>query len=202
MKFSAVILAGGKSSRMGRDKAWLEIGEQSLLAWQIQLAREAGASEVFISGRVGVDYSKFGCRVLRDRLVDAGPLGGIERALAEASSPLVLVLAVDMPKMTDEFLRQLLLHCDDGLGAISKVNGEIEPLAAIYPKAAVSLIEDLFSARGRSELRGEVARAHIKSPSATAFAEKCVERRLAKFVDVCESETHFFENWNSPTDVE
>ncbi len=66
MNFSAVILAGGKSSRMGRDKAWLEFDGQSLLARQIACVRRAGASEVFISGRAGVDYSAFGCPVMED----------------------------------------------------------------------------------------------------------------------------------------
>src|SRR5258705_13766374 len=89
MNFSAVILAGGKSSRMGRDKAWLEAGGQSLLARQIGLVRELGAAEVFISGRADADYSEFGCRVLQDKFPDAGPLAGIERALDATTSPLL-----------------------------------------------------------------------------------------------------------------
>ena len=202
MKFSAVILAGGKSSRMGRDKAWLEIDGQSLLARQIQLVREAGAQEVFISGRANVDYAEFDCRVLLDRLLDAGPLGGIESALAMASSSLLLVLAVDMPKMAQEFLCQLLFSCEDSVGVIPRVEGEIEPLAAFYPRAARELIEKLLSVCKQSGSVGEVVAARKKSPSATAFAEKCVERGLAKFVDVTESETQFFANWNSPEQVE
>ena len=85
MIFSAVILAGGKSLRMGRDKAWLEIEGQTLLARQIALARETGAAEIFISGRADADYSAFGCPVLQDGFPDAVPLAGIERAL-DASS--------------------------------------------------------------------------------------------------------------------
>ena len=66
MNFGAVILAGGKSSRMGRDKAFLEIGGPSLLARQISLVRDIGAAEIFISGRKGVNYSGFNCCVLTD----------------------------------------------------------------------------------------------------------------------------------------
>lgn len=202
MNFDAVILAGGKSSRMGRDKAWLKIDGQSLLARQIQLARDVRAGEVFISGRAGVDYSSFGCRVLKDRLIDAGPLGGIERALSEASAPLVLVIAVDMPKVTASFLRRFISRCDDAVGIVSRVGGEIEPLLAIYPKAARGLIEELFATRARSEPRLETAGERTKSPRATAFAEKCVERGLVKLVALAKGETLFFENWNSPEDVE
>jgi molybdopterin-guanine dinucleotide biosynthesis protein A len=200
VKFSAVILAGGKSSRMGRDKAWLEIEGRSLLARQIQLVRDAGADEVFISGRANADYSNFDCRVLHDRIVDAGPLGGIESALVASSSSLLLVLAVDMPKMQVQLLSRLASQCGERVGVVPRVNGKIEPLAAFYPKAAVGLIEEWFSASRRKELGSEMSPA--KSPSATRFAERCVECGLAQLVDIAESETQFFANWNSPEQVE
>ena len=139
MNFSAVILAGGKSLRMGRDKAFLEIGGQTLLARQIGLASEIGAAEIFISGRAEADYSAFGCRVLQDKFPDAGPLAGIERALDAAKSPLLLVLAVDLPEMNAEFLRRLAANASESCGAIPKLANHVEPLAAFYPKAADSL---------------------------------------------------------------
>jgi molybdenum cofactor guanylyltransferase len=202
MKFSAVILAGGKSSRMGRDKAWLQVDGESLLARQVRLVREVGANEVFISGRANTDYSGLGCRVVRDRLVDAGPLGGIESSLAASSSSLLLVLAVDMPKMQVQLLSRLVSRCGERVGVIPRVNGKIEPLAAFYPKAAAGLIEESFSASRRKELGSRMSRTHAKFPSVTCFAEKCVGCGLAQFVDVAESETQFFENWNLPEQVE
>src|SRR3972149_4484685 len=85
MSFSAVILAGGQSSRMGRDKAWIEVAGQPMLAGALNLARNLGAREVFISGRAGADYSAFHCPVLFDLEPGLGPLGGIERALRVAT---------------------------------------------------------------------------------------------------------------------
>lgn len=186
---------------MGRDKAWLEVDGQSLLARQIQLVRNIDAHEVFISGRVDVDYGDFDCPVLRDRLVDAGPLGGIERALAESSSSLVLVLAVDMPRMTEAFLRQLLLSCEGITGVIPRVNGMIEPLGAIYPKRSLSLIDEVNLGSKIKRTGDELLQVAKKSIGARAFAEKCVERGLAKFVEVGKGERKFFSNWNSPEDV-
>ena len=81
MIFAAVILAGGKSSRMGFDKALLEVDGVPLLARQIQIVRAAGAGEVFISGRSEAGYSAFGCAVLQDNFADSGPMAGIEAAL-------------------------------------------------------------------------------------------------------------------------
>ena len=68
-----MILAGGNSSRMGRDKAWLRVDGQRLLDRQIALVRAVGAVEVFISGRADRDYSAFGGLVLHDKHSAAGP---------------------------------------------------------------------------------------------------------------------------------
>lgn len=202
MNFSAVILAGGKSSRMGQDKAWLQINGESLLARQIRLVREVGAGEIFISGRANVDYSRFDCRVLHDRLVDAGPIGGIESALAACSSSLLLVLAVDMPKMQVELLRELASRCSENVGAIPRVNGKIEPLAAFYPRLATGLIAELLSASWQNQFGRESSAAPGKSPRVTWLAAECVGRGLAQFVEMTGSETQFFVNWNSPEQVE
>jgi molybdenum cofactor guanylyltransferase len=209
MNFSAVILAGGKSSRMGRDKAFLETGGQTLLARQIGLAREIGAAEVFISGRTDADYSAFGCRVLPDQFPDAGPLAGIERALDAAKSPLLLVLAVDLPAMSAEFLRRLAADCSETCGAIPKLAVGLEPLAAFYPKATLPLLVNLFAATERRSpdrpgaLRGKPKHADPKigAPSAKAFAELCVQSGLARFIELDTQEAHHFANWNSPTDL-
>ena len=221
MTFSAVILAGGKSSRMGLDKARLEIGGQTLLARQIGLAREAGATEVFISGRVGVDYSGFGCRVLVDKFPDAGPLSGIECGLAASPTPLLLVLAVDMAAMSAEFLRRLASHCTATTGAIPRVSGEIEPLAAFYPKAGWRLLvgDDVRSLKLKTENRTRKAEIDLSlvtsspaeeskragpeagAPGARDFAEACVANGVAVFVDLPGSDAKFFANWNSPADL-
>jgi molybdenum cofactor guanylyltransferase len=188
MKFSAVILAGGKSSRMGRDKAFLQVDGQPLLARQIQLARDVGAGEVFISGRAGSDYSAFGVAALRDNFQDAGPLAGIEAGLRQSSSPLLLVLAVDLPAMSANLLRRLAPRCTEIAGAIPRVNDSIEPLAAFYPSGAAGIIATSLSA--------ETGTRSVKH-----FAERCVAGGLAAFVALPDWDARFFANWNSPADV-
>jgi molybdopterin-guanine dinucleotide biosynthesis protein A len=231
MKFSAVILAGGKSSRMGRDKAFIEVDGRPLLARQIQLASDVGADEVYVSGRAEADYAAFNCPVLRDRFINFGPLAGIEAALNVTTSQLLLVLAVDMPEMNAAFLQRLTAQCADGCGAIPRVNGFPEALAAFYPKAAVELLAEILEApNGRSSVTGfqpvrwrspsqakppsrrdipqdrleacpTAAERPTKSPSAKHFAERCVATGLGAFVDFPESDARFFSNWNSPADV-
>jgi molybdopterin-guanine dinucleotide biosynthesis protein A len=185
MSFSAVILTGGKSSRMGCDKAFLEIGGQLLLARQIQLVRAAGAVEVFISGRADVDYSAFGCRVLQDQFPKAGPLAGIERGLDAASFPRLLVLAVDLPDMSAEFLHRLAGHASGKSGVIPRMCGNIEPLAAFYPKSALPLA---------------VAQLTANRNAVKPFAERCVQASLANYFHVSQADARRFQNWNSPAD--
>lgn len=186
MKFSAVILAGGASRRMGRDKAAIAVRGLSLLARAVATVRRAGVSEIFISGREGGNYAAVDCPVLFDAKPGCGPLGGIERALSVMSSPLLLVLAVDLPKMTATFLRKLLAVCDANMGVVPKWRGELEPLAALYPKRCHALVlaalrEDRLAARD--------------------FAEACLHAKAVRTFPVTATDRVRFANCNSPGDL-
>lgn len=186
MNFGAVILAGGESRRMARDKAWIEIEGRPLLMRQIELVREFGAAEIFISGRADTDYSKVGCPVLLDQIADAGPLAGVARALTAVNSSKLLVLAVDMPRLTVQLLQSLAGECEQGRGVVPRVNDLIEPLTAFYSKAALPLATTLLR-NGQNAVKG--------------FARECVEVGLAKFVQLPESAARYFANLNSPEDL-
>lgn len=184
MSLSAIILAGGQSRRMGRDKAWLEVDGQSLLARQIALVRSIGAAEVFVSGRVGVDYSAMGCPVVTDEFPDAGPLAGIERGLASMTTSRLLVLAVDLPAMTGEFLRFLVSESSDTVGVVPSVEGRWEPLAAIYPRAAHAVVlAQLRQGNFRAQAFVDALHAQGLVKSWTLTAEPAVEA---------------LRNWNEP----
>ena len=186
MNLSAVILAGGESRRMSRDKAWVEIEGQPLIARAVSTVRDSGINEVYISGRAGTDYSALRCSVLLDQGPGAGPLSGIERALDSTQAPLTLVLAVDLPRMTAAFLQKLVERCDPLTGVIPKLRGQLEPLAAIYPKRCLLIVRDCL-------LRCQFA--------ARDFAEACRFYRAVKTFPVPRSDMRCFENWNSPSDV-
>lgn len=187
MNHGAVILAGGQSTRMGRDKALLDVGGQPLLARQINLAWATRATEVFISGRTGVDYSHFNCPVLLDRLPGAGPLAGIERGLAALTNARLLVLAVDLPEMTETLLNAMAEASPEHLGAIPRLCGRIEPLAAFFPKTSLRLAQIALRSNNYS---------------VTAFSQQCVHAGIAKFIELSSHQAKCFANWNSPIDVE
>ena len=93
------------------------------------------------------------------------------------------MLAVDLPEMTTEFLRELSTHCKKNAGAVPCLGGEIEPLAAFYPKAAHSLAAILLQKNSNA----------VKN-----FAGRCVQGELAARVDFQKSDGRFFRNCNTP----
>jgi molybdenum cofactor guanylyltransferase len=187
MTFSAVILAGGQSHRMGRDKAWLKLEGQSLLVRQLETARAAGATELLISGRAGVDYGGLHGRVLLDEFPNAGPLAGLERALAAASFPLVLALAVDMPHVTPAFLREILGGCKPNSGVIPQVDQRLEPLAAFYPRACYQHARHLLQQHGDASPR--------------QLAADCVNAGTVTIYPVRPGDAWRLRSWNRPFDT-
>jgi molybdopterin-guanine dinucleotide biosynthesis protein A len=186
MDLSAVILAGGESRRMGRDKAWIELDGISLLLLAVDKVRQAGIEDIFISGRAGGDYSALRCPVLFDLDRGFGPMGGIERGLHRCTAPLLLVLAVDLPLMTGAFLQSLAKRCDPRTGVVPELEGRLEPLAAIYPKRCHAFALAMLTHGHR------VAR---------DFAERCLREQTAKRWAVPVSEASCLANWNSPNDA-
>lgn len=186
MHFTAVILAGGESRRMGRDKAFLEFGGQSLLAHQLETVAALRPAEILVSGRPDTDYSHLGYPVVLDAQPGCGPLGGLDRALARAQSDLVLVLAVDLPRMTAAFLGKLLDLSNPRSGVVPETSRGLEPLAAFYPKRAHGLAADCLQTGRRA---------------AADFATCCAQAGLVRIWGCLPEEESMFANWNSPADA-
>lgn len=185
-QLSVLVLAGGQSRRMGRDKAWLPCAGQPLLARQIALARRLAPREVLVSGRVGTDYHEFGCAVVYDRHPDAGPLAGVLAGLEAARAPLVLTLAVDLPHLTLALLEDLVGRCGDGVGVVPRLHGQPEPLVAVYPVRAAPVAVAMLEGQERA---------------VQAFAERCQQTGLVVFHDLPPAQQGALANWNSPVDV-
>jgi molybdopterin-guanine dinucleotide biosynthesis protein A len=130
---TAFVLAGGKSTRMGLDKAFLEFSGRSLLANALELALGV-ASEVRIVGDP-TKFSAFGA-VVQDVYRDRGPLGGIHAALTVSDAELNLMVGVDLPLLDARFLKHLIEVAErcDALVTVPGVNNYYEPLCAVYRK--------------------------------------------------------------------
>jgi molybdopterin-guanine dinucleotide biosynthesis protein A len=128
---TAFILAGGKSSRMGSDKAFLRFGEETLLSQALKVVG-AVAEAVRIVGDTK-KFAGFG-NVVEDVYRERGPLGGIHAALSSSATKWNLMLAVDLPFVGPEFLRYLLLRAreSDATVTVPRAGGGLQPLCAVY----------------------------------------------------------------------
>jgi len=187
--FAAAVLAGGQSSRFGRDKAFVRWKGRRLLDRQLDLLRHLGPSQLVISGRPDADYAVVGVTVVLDAVPGQGPLGGLAAVLSATAAPHVLVLAVDLPAMTRGFLQSLLARRAPGVGVVPRIRlaGKAgwEPLAAVYPREILPLVR-------RHLARGGVAMHRLVEAGVTAGL-------LAEF-PVPHASRAAFRNVNTPAD--
>jgi molybdopterin-guanine dinucleotide biosynthesis protein A len=143
MDFSAALIAGGKSTRMGHDKALLQFEGGPLWQRQVCLLESLQPTEILLNGRPEQTYLKeCSYPFIQDQWLDAGPLAGLTSVLQAARSARVLVLAVDLPKMPAACLKALLDASDNHVGAVYASSNGTEPLAAVYPKSALPKLLD------------------------------------------------------------
>jgi molybdenum cofactor guanylyltransferase len=189
MLHSAVLLAGGKSSRMGRDKGALLVEGEPLWQRQLNILRRTQPRELFISGPLDGPYANTGVRIVSDAEPHLGPLGGIAAALGECTTDWLLVLAVDLPFMRADYLLSLLQKAVEFDTGVIPAMGDtgLEPLAAVYPKRAHFIAEAKRASR------------QLKLADFTADLEA---RGWMKRLDVSAEEAGYFTNWNSPGDLE
>ena len=142
---TAFILAGGRSSRMGSDKALLVYRDQTLLERTLQLARSVAEKAVIVGP--ADRYASHG-DIIEDVFRDCGPLAGIHAALGSTETELNLILSVDMPLMTAEFLRWLLEQSATGTELIIVPNalGGEQPLCAVYRRQVRTAVERALNA--------------------------------------------------------
>src|SRR5664280_3682185 len=137
---TAFILAGGRSSRMGTDKALLPLGRQTLLERALHTAAMV-ANTVFIAGP-RERYARYG-NVVEDVFPDCGPLGGIHAALWVTQTELNLMLSVDTPLMGPDFLAWLLeqARASSELIVVPEALGGLQPLGAVYRRPLRAVAE-------------------------------------------------------------
>lgn len=150
MKYSGIILAGGKSSRMGQDKALLEIDGKPMIGYVSELLREF-CDEIIVSSS-NEEHAPYGDFMVEDQIKDAGPLAGIQAGLTAAKNEQCFVLSCDTPFVTKEVLERLRENSEDTLIAVSSSNHRLQPLIAIYSKKALSIIASYLENDERSLL--------------------------------------------------
>jgi molybdopterin-guanine dinucleotide biosynthesis protein A len=187
MNISAVLLAGGESRRMGKDKATLLFRERAL--WQIQfdLLRTLQPEEIFVSARTDPPWRPSDVQFVSDEQPSRGPLSGLSATLARISTDHLLALAIDMPLMTENYLRLICNLIEPARGVLPMIGNRAEPLAAIYPKATGT---DFMMALSGSDF------------SLQSLTRKLVAAGKLSSVNVLEEDGKFFRNFNELNDFD
>jgi molybdopterin-guanine dinucleotide biosynthesis protein A len=145
---TAIVLAGGLSSRMGRDKAMLEIDGTTLIERIVRQLKPL-FSEILISARGPNDYAFLGLRVVPDKSPGQGPLMAIASALEASSNDLNFVVSCDIPDLPEDLIATLLREAINGDGAVPvRERWFYEPLFAAYRKSMVTAANQAL-ARGQ-----------------------------------------------------
>ena len=145
--YSLLLLAGGKSSRMGSNKAELLYKGRTFVENSIDKMERLGIKKIFLSG---YERERSDLEVVWDTYREMGPLGGLHACMKRMKTPYCLVLPVDVPQIPVEFLDKLLaaheLECKDPekkkLPFLLKHEAFMEPLIGIYPVTMVDFIEE------------------------------------------------------------
>ncbi len=143
LPLSGIVLAGGRSRRMGREKAELVVAGKPLLTAAIDVLAEV-ADEIFVSCRRDAQpdarlYQGRGVRLVFDERAE-GPLAGLEAGLSAATYPAALVIPVDMPRLTVGLLARLVAGAQaepDAQAVVYVVDGQALPLPALYRRTAL-----------------------------------------------------------------
>lgn len=137
---TAVILAGGFSSRMNHDnKAFLKMGKESLI--EIILRQVSAFDEILIVSNTPEDYASLGVRTVTDIIPQKGPLGGIHSGLTRARNHYSIVLPCDMPFIRSEVLLYLARQAEGYDAVVPKLDDQYQPLCSVYSKTCIDPIK-------------------------------------------------------------
>ncbi|OPX84759.1 MAG: Molybdenum cofactor guanylyltransferase [Pelotomaculum sp. PtaB.Bin104] len=186
VKATGVILSGGKSSRMGSDKAFINIGQKGMIESVASVLKEVCA-EVIISGGDEETGRRLDLKVIDDLIPGRGPLSGIHASLRAASYENCLVVACDMPFITTELASLILWEVEGYDVAVPSHGIFLQPLFAVYGKSCLLVIENYLNS-------GKIKVADLFPLVKTNYVS---EDKIALLADI---DTVFF-NVNTPRDV-
>jgi molybdopterin-guanine dinucleotide biosynthesis protein A len=186
MKISAVLLAGGESRRMGKDKATFLLYGKPLWQIQLELLRKLEPTEILVSARTDPVWRPADAQFVADDPPSCGPLSGLAASLAKMCTKHLLALAIDIPFMTEKYLTFLCSQIEPRRGVIAKIEDRFEPLAAIYPQEALANVQSALSGEDFS----------LQTVTSRLVAAGKLEVML-----VTSQERKLFLNVNEPTDL-
>lgn len=184
---SGFVAAGGRSSRMGTDKAWLQLAGRPMIEHVIKSLQAATTTVAILADNP--EYAKLGFKVFKDSQTGIGPLEAIRTALQNSTTEHLVLVGCDLPFVTPELFKLLINVAEDYEVVVPmSYEGKLEPLCAIYGKTALKEVENLIASGERK--------------ISTLFDR--VATRFVRFEELrpLPASHFFFTNINTPADYE
>lgn len=148
--FTGVILAGGKSTRFGTDKAFIPIGDKYLI--ELILSQlQSKFKNIIISSNKPEMFKQLEVPVIKDVFQNFGPLGGIHSALVHSPTEFCFITACDMPFINLDMVEYLLNYYPKKEVLVPFAEGRIQPLFAVYRKSLIPKIEEVLAGKYESK---------------------------------------------------
>jgi molybdopterin-guanine dinucleotide biosynthesis protein A len=176
---TALILAGGDSSRMGQDKAALVLDGKTLLE-----SVTTTMQSIFPKVIVSVRQERAGLNVpqVRDELVASGPLAGLAAGMKSAATPWLFAVACDMPFIQPAMIEHLAGQRADCQAVVPMVHGYPQPLAAFYSTRCLDIVESILNGNGKHSVRALLERLQVRYVSEEQML--AVDPQLRSFFDL------------------
>jgi molybdenum cofactor guanylyltransferase len=183
---AGVILAGGQSLRMGRNKALIEIDGLPLIK-RVHSTLSALFPELLIVTNSPENYQFLNCTCVPDQFVGEGSLAGIHSALFNARNDLVFVTACDMPFLSSAVIRQICALAGNHDIVVPESQTGLEPLQALYRKSCLPAVEQMLKAERRKIL----------------WLYEQLDTRIVQWQEICQlpGADRAFQNLNTPEDL-
>lgn len=143
ISMTGVILAGGESTRMGKNKAFIEINGRRIIDRTVSLFKEI-FDDVLLVTNTPLDYLELNVRIVTDLIPGKGSLGGIYTGLFFSSSPKAFFVACDMPFLDKRVIQYFLSLTQAADIVVQKTKDYWEPLHAIYPRTLLKPVERML----------------------------------------------------------
>jgi len=186
MTLTAVLLAGGESRRMGKEKATIVFNGEPLWQRQITLLRHLGAKKILVSTRAERSWRPADTELVLDQPPSRGPISGLTAALARTRTSHLVALGVDMPFVTVAQLQDLCHRANAGCGVVPTIGGRAEPVAAVYPVEAYA---DFTAALTGNDW------------SLQPLVRRLADEGKVQLVNVAEAEVGLYRSLNDPQDL-
>ena len=185
MHTTGIILSGGKSSRMGKEKGLCNFRGQALVQYAIDVLMPFCKRIIIVAN--SEQYKSFGLEVFPDKIKDIGPVGGIYTGLTYSETEDNFILSCDMPMISHELIEYILLNRKQKQIVVPDFEGYFEPLCAFYRRDIFSQLKKVIEER-KYKL--------VDFIKATDFSELKIDKQLDFFHPL------LFANINSEKEIE